>query len=198
MVVSYCAEMQHCCQQCIVDKRFVGPTSNTAVLPRISRKQKKTFFLPVILTDTTAAPHPRCSVSGMRTDTAYGRVRTPHPRRFAVLVHAGGCWFPGRFRRWPVAVYARSRVTAAHSVPVCTVETAQGRAHWARPCASGFVRMCWAWRFVWHWRGRALRACMLHARCAHACNSNAAGAYCRHFLGPQNDPRHEYANWSDV
>ena len=79
----------------------------------------------------------------MRTDSAYGHARPPHPRRFAVLVYAGGCWFPGCFWRWPVAVYARSRVTAAHSVPVCTVETAQGRAHWARPCASGFVRVFW-------------------------------------------------------
>ena len=61
----------------------------------------------------------------MRTDTAYGHTRPPHPRRFAVLVHAGGCWFPGCFWRWPVAVYARSRVTAALSVLVCTAETAQ-------------------------------------------------------------------------
>ena len=168
------------------------------IVPANIVKTKKTFFLTVILTDRhRAAPHITLS-SGMSTHSAYGHARPPHPRQCAVLVHAGGCWFPGRFWRWPVAVYARSRVTAAHSVPVCTVETAQGRAHWARPCASGFVRMCWAWRFVWHWRGRALRACMLHARCAHACNSNAAGANCRHFLGPQNDPRHEYANWSDV
>ena len=55
----------------------------------------------------------------------YGHARPPYPRRFAVLVHAGGCWFPGCFWRWPVAVYARSRVTAAHSVLVCTAETAQ-------------------------------------------------------------------------
>ena len=51
-----------------------------------------------------------------------------------------------------------------------------------------------------HWLGRCacvpacLRACVL-ACCAHA---HAAGAYCRHFLGPRNDPRHEYANWSHV
>ena len=111
---------------------------------------------------------PRCSDSGMRTHTAYGHARPPHPRRFAVLVYAGGCWFPGCFWRWPVAVYARSRVTAAHSVPVCTVETAQGRAHWARPCASGFVRVfwahargyvCWVGGFAWHWRRRACCAC---------------------------------------
>ena len=98
----------------------------------------------------------------------YWHARPPHPRQCDVLVHAGGCWFPGRFWRWPVAVYARSRVTAAHSVPVCTVETAQGRAHWARPCASGFVSVfwehargyvCWVGGFAWHWRRRACCAC---------------------------------------
>ena len=53
--------------------------------------------------------------------------------------------------------------------------------------------------FAWHWRRRAccvccvcLRACVL-ACCAHA---HAAGAYCRHVLGPQNDTRHEYAKCS--
>ena len=120
----------------------------------------------------------------MRTDTACGRARPPHPCRFAVLVHAGGCWFPGWVWRWPVAVYARSRVTAAHSVPVCTVETAQRRAHWARPCASGFVRVfwahargyvCWVGGFAWHWRRRACCAC-LRAYCADCPGSS--GTHC--------------------
>ena len=114
---------------------------------RTTRKNKKDILSYCHLNRHALPRHtPRCSVSGMRTHTAYGRVRPPHPRRFAVLVHAGGCWFPGCFWRWPVAVYARSRVTAAHSVPVCTVETAQRRAHWARPCASGLVRVFWHMR----------------------------------------------------
>jgi hypothetical protein len=70
------------------------------IVPANIGKTKKTFFLTVILTDTlnTAAPHPRCSVSGMRTDTAYGHARPPHPCRFAVLVHAGVGRCAGR---WP-------------------------------------------------------------------------------------------------
>ena len=85
------------------------------LFPRISGKQKRHSFLPVILTDTHCRATPYVAVSGMRTDSAYGHARPPHPCRFAVLVHAGGCWFPGRFRRWPVAVYAAyyARVTAA-------------------------------------------------------------------------------------
>ena len=48
------------------------------------------------------------AVSGMRTDTAYGRARLPYPRRFAVLVtvymQAGVIRvYPGWFWRWPVA-----------------------------------------------------------------------------------------------
>jgi hypothetical protein len=61
-------------------------------------------------------------------------------------------------------------------------------------CVAG----CGVGKFMFYWRRRAcctcLRACVL-ACCAHA---HAAGAYYRHVLGPQNDPRHEYANWSDV
>ena len=135
------------------------------LVPRISGKQKRNSFFTVHDLNRHALRRntPRCSLCGMRTHTAYGHARPPHPCRFAVLVHAGGCWFPGHFWRWPVAVYARSRVTAAHSVPVCTVETAQGRAHWARPCASGFVRVFWAHARgcvcgvgdLWHWRRRA-------------------------------------------
>ena len=100
----------------------------------------------------------------MRTDSAYGHARPPHPRRFAVLVYAGGCWFPGCFWRWPVAVYARSRVTAAHSVPVCTVETAQATLRIGPHDEVGFARVfwahargcvCWVGGFAWHWRRRA-------------------------------------------
>ena len=78
----------------------------------------------------------------MRTDTAYGHARPPHPCRFAVLVHAGGCCFLDVFGagQWPCMP---APVELPRIVPVCTVETAQRRAHWARPCASGFVRVFW-------------------------------------------------------
>ena len=95
-----------------------GRTVLRILFPRISKKATHLLHT-VILTDThRATPHPHQSIPGMRTDTAYGHARPPHPCRFAVLVHAGGCWFPGCFWRWPVAAYAAyARVTAARSVP---------------------------------------------------------------------------------
>ena len=75
-----------------------GRTVLRILFPRISKKATHLLHT-VILTDThRAAPHPHHSVSGMRTDTAYGRARPPHPRRFAVLVHAFVWRCAGR---WP-------------------------------------------------------------------------------------------------
>ena len=70
------------------------------LFPRIS-ENKNTHITISIAT-------PFVAVSGMRTDTAYGRARLPYPRRFAVLVtvymQAGVIRvYPGWFWRWPVA-----------------------------------------------------------------------------------------------
>ena len=45
-----------------------------------------------------------------------------------------------------MAVYARSRVTAAHSVPVCTVETAQATLRIGPHDEVGFVCVFWHMR----------------------------------------------------
>ena len=82
--------------------------------------------------------HPPCAIllygapssSGLRTDT---RARPGHCTHagFAVCVHACGCWFSWTFF-WPVAVYARCRVTVeqtARGDEVQKRETAQATLH---------------------------------------------------------------------
>ena len=73
------------------------------IVPANIRKQKYPYYYHF-----RQQCHPFVAVSGMRTDTAYGRARLPYPRRFAVLVtvymQAGVIRvYPGWFWRWPVA-----------------------------------------------------------------------------------------------
>ena len=63
------------------------------IAPANIRKQKYPYYYHFI-----QQCHPFVAVSGMRTDTAYGRARPPHPRRFAALVHAFVWRCAGR---WP-------------------------------------------------------------------------------------------------
>ena len=81
------------------------PASRTCfdIVPANIRKQKYPYYYHF-----RQQCHPFVAVSGMRTDTAYGRARLPYPRRFAVLVtvymQAGVIRvYPGWFWRWPVA-----------------------------------------------------------------------------------------------
>ena len=171
------------------------------LFPRIS-ENKNTHITISIAT-------PFVAVSGMRTDTAYGRARLPYPRRFAVLVtvymQAGVIRvYPGWFWRWPVAAlrlrlgaYASAACETARSVAVepwrwnrgggtQTALAAAVRSHWATPRASGFVCMCWVCVLA------CLRAAPTPAT-PMPWPQTAASQLPPYFLGPQNDTRHEYA-----
>ena len=138
-----------------------GRTVLRILFPRISKKATHLLHT-VILTDTHRATPPLYP-RYVLPHRLYGHARPPHPRRIAVLVHAGGCWFPGCFWRWPVAVYARSRVTAAHSSGVHGGNS-------TAPCALGQTLRKW---ICAHVLGVAVRVALawtrtacLHAACA--------------------------------
>ena len=187
------------------------------MFPRILNKQKRPVYSKLSQLDRHALPprltHITLSPVCTHTPPLWARAATaPMP-----ICRACAC------RRvlvsWMFLALASGRIC-------CLLRPCNGRAlwgggtqtalaavvwsHWATPRASGFVCMFVVGTCTWlcvlgvfsagvashctRCVPACLRACVL-ACCAHA---HAAGAYYRHVLGPRNDPRHEYANWSHV